>query len=493
MSMISVISGSGRSVPGAPTIGTATDVGSGRTFVSGGRADVTFTAPTYTGRVAITSYTVKAYDSAGVYQSISATGASSPISVTGLTPGVQYKYAVYATNSIGNSAESGFTSLVTATTIPQVPTITSATRSSNTVVSIAFTGSNGGSTITAITATSSPSVSISSSGTSSPMTATATYAQGTSYTFTITATNANGTSTASNTSGSVTPYPQPALGAWTAGATWPINTFNTSAGNGNGVNWWVGGGYRSSPSSASTNLGYYWNGTGFTQQNYPVVSVWMGNNRVTSTSSNSLMFVGGYNYGSATYSQSTYTWDTSGFLARSNYGVNALLIGFGALGNNGPVRGVGGENSAGNSYYASTLGGAWSSAGVSTPFSSNNVPLSGVDNNFGGQVWYFAQANNTPYRVTSTTSGYTAMTNRAWSGTENDYALGSVVNGNVILMPNTGTATPYLFNGTTYTAQTAWPVANLASALAGGASDATTYRLVRSNQGTTYHYYSTLA
>ena len=57
MLSIGVISSSDRNIPDAPTIGTATDVGTARAF-NNGAASVTFTAPTYTGNSPITSYTV---------------------------------------------------------------------------------------------------------------------------------------------------------------------------------------------------------------------------------------------------------------------------------------------------------------------------------------------------------------------------------------------------------------------------------------------------
>ena len=78
MALIGVIASSDRSVPDAPTIGTATNVGTGRAF-NNGAAMVAFTAPTYDGRTAITSYT--ATSSPGGF---TATGASSPLTVTGL-------------------------------------------------------------------------------------------------------------------------------------------------------------------------------------------------------------------------------------------------------------------------------------------------------------------------------------------------------------------------------------------------------------------------
>jgi hypothetical protein len=100
MSMLSVISGSGKSVPAAPTIGTAT--------AGDASASVTFTAPTYTGRLPITSYTVTS--SPG---SLTGTGASSPITVSGLTNGTAYTFTVTATNSVGTSAASAASNSVT--------------------------------------------------------------------------------------------------------------------------------------------------------------------------------------------------------------------------------------------------------------------------------------------------------------------------------------------------------------------------------------------
>jgi len=80
-------------VPLAPTIGTATRANA--TSVS-----VSFT-PSSDGGSAITSYQVTS--SPGGF---TATGSSSPITVTGLTTGTPYTFTVKATNSIGQSAAS---------------------------------------------------------------------------------------------------------------------------------------------------------------------------------------------------------------------------------------------------------------------------------------------------------------------------------------------------------------------------------------------------
>lgn len=197
MPIIGVVASSDKSVPNAPTIGTATNVGTGRAY-NNGRADVTFTAPTYTGRLPITSYTVTS--SPGGF---TGTGAASPISVTGLQSGVAYTFTVTATNGVGTSGASAASNSITATTVPQAPTIGTAT-AGDASATVAFTaGATGGSAITTFTATSSPG-SLTGTSATSPITVSG-LTNGTAYTFTVTATNANGTSLASAASNSVTP------------------------------------------------------------------------------------------------------------------------------------------------------------------------------------------------------------------------------------------------------------------------------------------------
>jgi trimeric autotransporter adhesin len=184
-----------KSRPVAPTIGTATNVGTSRAY-NNGAATVTFTAPT--SKLPITSYTVTS--SPGGF---TASGASSPITVTGLQSATAYTFTVTATSAAGTSSASSASNSITATTVPQAPTIGSATAGVQSASVPFTTNATGGSAITTYTVTSSPG-SFTGTGASSPITVSGLTA-GTAYTFTVTATNANGTSTASSASNSVTP------------------------------------------------------------------------------------------------------------------------------------------------------------------------------------------------------------------------------------------------------------------------------------------------
>ena len=198
MRILGTVASSSREVPNAPTIGTATNVGTGRAY-NNGSATVAFTAPTFDGGLPITSYT--ATSSPGGF---TGTGASSPITVTGLQSNTSYTFTVTATNSRGTGAASAASNSITATTVPQAPTIGTATDAgTGTSVTVAYTaGATGGAAVSTFTATSSPG-SLTGTG-ASPITVSG-LTTGTAYTFTVTATNANGTSAASAASNSVTP------------------------------------------------------------------------------------------------------------------------------------------------------------------------------------------------------------------------------------------------------------------------------------------------
>nr|WP_238482245.1 fibronectin type III domain-containing protein [Geobacter sp. AOG1] len=158
-----------------------------------------FTAPASDGGMPILAYTVTSNPGG-----LSATGAASPITVTGLTNGTPYTFTVTATNVAGTSAPSAASNSVTpVATAPGAPTGVTATFGDRLAVVSFVAPPSGGSTITGYTVTSIPG-GITATGTTSPITVTG-LTNGTAYTFTVTATNAIGTSVVSAASGSVTP------------------------------------------------------------------------------------------------------------------------------------------------------------------------------------------------------------------------------------------------------------------------------------------------
>ena len=184
-------------VPGPPIIGEAT--------YDTGQSIVSFTSPASDGGSLITSYTVTSAPG-----NITATGTSSPITVTGLTNGTFYNFSVAATNKAGKSPSSLYSNYVqpNVATVPSAPTITNAVYG-NTTATITFAAPTnyGGSTVTGYAVTSAPG-NFTASGSSSPLTVTG-LTNGTSYTFTATATNSTGTSSPSAVSGVVVPATVP--------------------------------------------------------------------------------------------------------------------------------------------------------------------------------------------------------------------------------------------------------------------------------------------
>src|SRR5204862_8282681 len=102
-------------VPGAPTIGTAT--------AGNGQATVSWTAPGSNGGSSIPGYTVTPFlagvpGTASVFNSTATTQ-----KVTGLTNGLAYTFKVAATNAVGTGAQSGASNAVTPATVPGAPTL----------------------------------------------------------------------------------------------------------------------------------------------------------------------------------------------------------------------------------------------------------------------------------------------------------------------------------------------------------------------------------
>lgn len=189
--------------PAVPTIATPTDVGTNLAYTTGGSFTVAFTAGSGGG----TPSQYNAYTTVGGF---SASSSSTTVSITGLTPATSFTVYGNAQNNFGTTVNTANASAVTATTLPEVRTIGTATASgSANEVTVTWTnGSNGGKVLSSITITpflngttaetSRTAASISSTSytfTEGQLTA------GSAYTFKVKATNANGTcadSTATN-------------------------------------------------------------------------------------------------------------------------------------------------------------------------------------------------------------------------------------------------------------------------------------------------------
>jgi hypothetical protein len=194
-------------LPGQPKITSAT-AGNGQATVAftPSQSDLNRGNP-------ITSYTVTVRQGVNVTSGTvvtTASGAASPITVTGLPNGTNYTVTVYATNPAGNGPESA-PKVVFPATVPGAPTNVTATNSSNGTatgtVDVSFTppASNGGKPIQSYTAVSSPGGITGTAGPSATDVQVTGLTYGTSYTFTVYATNAVGNGPASAPSNAVTP------------------------------------------------------------------------------------------------------------------------------------------------------------------------------------------------------------------------------------------------------------------------------------------------
>jgi alpha-tubulin suppressor-like RCC1 family protein len=181
-------------VPGTPTIGTAT--------AGNAQATVTFSAPEANGGSAISGYAVTSSPAGGVDSNAGTTATSHLI--TGLTNGTAYTFTATASNEVGAGAASAPSNSVTPMTVPGAAEITTVT-AGNRQATVTFTApaSDGGSAIIGYTVTSNPGGKTASSDASPIVIANLT--NGIAYTFTVTATNMAGTSLASTASNAVVP------------------------------------------------------------------------------------------------------------------------------------------------------------------------------------------------------------------------------------------------------------------------------------------------
>lgn len=193
-----VVTNVASSVPGVPTIGTATATG-------GTSATVTYTAPGSDGGATITTYTATS-SPGGITGSISQAG-SGTISVSGLTPGTTYTFTVVATNSVGDSSPSAASNAITtsaSSTDGLVPSFSSVTTAS-TGFTVTVTNYNA-SYSWSVTVTAPATVTISSVGL---ITVTGLSGQGTPATVTVTTTRTGYTTQSASVTGTTNPPPPP--------------------------------------------------------------------------------------------------------------------------------------------------------------------------------------------------------------------------------------------------------------------------------------------
>jgi hypothetical protein len=222
-----------------PTAPTAPAAPTGVSATAGnGTATVNWTAPA-NGGSPITSYTITPYigTTAQLPTTIFGSPPATSTTITGLTNGTTYTFAVTATNAIGTGPPSSSSNAVTPTgpTAPAAPTGVSATAGNGTATVNWTAPANGGSPLTSYTITpyigstaqSTTTITGNPPATSATITG---LTNGTAYTFTVTAANAIGSGPPSSSSNSVTPT-APTAPAAPTGAT-------ATAGNGSAtVNW----------------------------------------------------------------------------------------------------------------------------------------------------------------------------------------------------------------------------------------------------------------
>ena len=152
------------------------------------------------------SYRSNAYSVSGGGEAVTATGSSSPISVTGLANDNSYSCTVTASNADGpSSASSPVVATPRVPTVPKVPTISRTDYGDGEIYLYVTVSDNGGSAITSYAATCTDgSTNYVGISTTSPITVSG-LTNDVSYTCTATATNSVGASTASATTAPIIP------------------------------------------------------------------------------------------------------------------------------------------------------------------------------------------------------------------------------------------------------------------------------------------------
>jgi hypothetical protein len=331
-------------IPTSATIGTATDVGTNIAYGSGS-VDVTFTPGAGGGLVS--SFT--ATSTSGGYSNF---GLSSPIRVSNIPTGTTTTFTVTATNGYGNALATAASNSVTTTSVPQAPTIGTASDTlAGGQITLAFTANaTGGKTITNYKYSTDGVnyTAFSPAQTTSPLTISG-LTNGQSYSIYLKAVNANGDSSASSASNSITPTQFVATGGSTTtsgGYKYHVftsnGTFSVSAGSRTVQTVCIAGG-----GGTSTNIA---GGGGAGGLSY--------NSGWTAGTGNYSIVVGGGGGGAAKGNDTTFT----GLTTAVGGGIGAAQ-GSGPGGNGGSGGGGQGAGSAGQMVPGSGTAGQGNSGG----------------------------------------------------------------------------------------------------------------------------------
>jgi len=374
-------------IPLSATIGTATDVGTNRPY-NNGAVSVSFTPAVGGGLVS--SFT--AVSTSGGY---SGAASSSPIIVTDIPIGTSTTFTVTATNGYGNALATAASNSATVTTLPQAPTIGTATATtgiaygSTPTASLTFTaGATGGKTISnyKYSIDDSTYTAFSPEDATSPVTIPGLTA-GQSYTIKLKAVNANGDSIATAASNSIlaATVPQaPTIGTVTRTSNTQIAIpFTAGATGGSAITSYtvtaspsVGDISVSGTTSPLTVTGTFAVGTEYT---FSIVANNSYGTSISSSSSNALTVYPGYVLAQTFNSSGTYTVPSG----KNLIAFAGVAGGGGSAGNpvntvNGGKGGGGGGggfivreiSTSSGSSYSIVIGGAGNSTNTTTPGSS---------------------------------------------------------------------------------------------------------------------------